>query len=90
MMVFPSISIDIEVFIFNFICYVLKGKAFEMQLAVRGALEMMGIPGYKLISCLDEGISSNIYRATCLSNNQPVIIKVSTQKELSEKKTHRF
>ncbi|NEJ82979.1 protein kinase, partial [Rhizobium leguminosarum] len=51
---------------------------------------MLSIPGYKLLNCLHTGISSNIYRAVRLSDACPVIIKVSTQKVLAEKKVQRF
>ncbi|ACP20942.1 hypothetical protein Aasi_1629 [Candidatus Amoebophilus asiaticus 5a2] len=48
------------------------------------------LPGYKLLHCLHEGTSSNIYRAVRLSDECPVVIKVSTQKVLTEKKAQRF
>jgi predicted ATPase/signal transduction histidine kinase/CheY-like chemotaxis protein/tRNA A-37 threonylcarbamoyl transferase component Bud32 len=48
------------------------------------------LPGYKLLNCLHEGNSSNIYRAVRLSDECPVVIKVSTQKVLTEKKAQRF
>ncbi|MHB9147861.1 MAG: serine/threonine protein kinase, partial [Candidatus Amoebophilus sp.] len=51
---------------------------------------MLSIPGYKLMNCLHTGISSHIYRAVRLSNACPVVIKVSTQKVLTEKKMQRF
>ena len=50
----------------------------------------VSIPGYKLFHCLHEGSSSNIYRAVRLSDECPVVIKVSTQKALTEKKVQRF
>ncbi|MHB9147437.1 MAG: protein kinase domain-containing protein [Candidatus Amoebophilus sp.] len=51
---------------------------------------MLSIPGYKLLHCLHEGTSSNIYRAVRLSDGCPVVMKVSTQKVLTEKKVQRF
>jgi serine/threonine protein kinase len=46
---------------------------------------MLSLPGYKLLHCLHEGPSSNIYRAVRLSDKCPVVIKV-----LTEKKAQRF
>ena len=51
---------------------------------------MLSIPGYKLLHCLHEGTSSNIYRAVRLSDECSVVIKVSTQKSFAEKKVQRF
>ena len=48
------------------------------------------IPGYQLLNCLHGGVSSNIYRAIRLSDECPVVMKVSTQKALTEKKSQRF
>ncbi|NEJ83926.1 hypothetical protein GR268_46640, partial [Rhizobium leguminosarum] len=50
----------------------------------------LSIPGYKLLHCLHEGTSSNIYRAVRLSDECSVVIKVSTQKLLTEKKVQCF
>ena len=48
------------------------------------------IPGYKLHTCLHTGTFSNIYRAIRLADNHPVVIKVSPQQEMSDKKAKCF
>lgn len=48
------------------------------------------LPGYKLLNCLHKGSLSNIYRAVRLSDNYPVVIKLSTKKTVTEKKAQRF
>jgi predicted ATPase/signal transduction histidine kinase/ActR/RegA family two-component response regulator/tRNA A-37 threonylcarbamoyl transferase component Bud32 len=51
---------------------------------------MISLPGYKLLNCLYEGASSLIYRAVRLSDERPVVIKVSAQKALTEKEAQPF
>jgi len=45
---------------------------------------MIDIAGYKLIKCLDEGISSDIYRAIRIADGRPVVIKVNAKKIIDE------
>jgi serine/threonine protein kinase len=65
--------------------YVFVGSSMELK----GGGNLV-LPGYKLLNCLHEGTSSNIYRAVRLSDKCPVVTKVSTQKALTEKKAQRF
>lgn len=51
---------------------------------------MLTVPGYSLHECVHEGALSSVYRATRLSDNHPVVIKVSTQKILTGKKIQSF
>lgn len=51
---------------------------------------LLEIPGYKILERLQEGPSSYIYRALRVTDNHPVIIKVSAQKTLTEKNAQRF
>jgi PAS domain S-box-containing protein len=51
---------------------------------------MPSLPGYTLLACLHEGATSNIYRAVRFADGYPVIIKVSPQKILAEKRAQRF
>ncbi|OJW67425.1 MAG: hypothetical protein BGO68_00170 [Candidatus Amoebophilus sp. 36-38] len=51
---------------------------------------VLALPGYKVLSCLHHGTSSNIYRAIHLADECPVVFKVSSQKALSEEKKQSF
>jgi PAS domain S-box-containing protein len=51
---------------------------------------MLTIADYRLLNCLHEGNLSNTYRAIRLTDNLPVVLKISKQKTISEKTAQRF
>lgn len=51
---------------------------------------MLSLSGYKVLNCIYKGTSAHIYRAIRLSDERPVVIKVSDPVTLTEKKMQRF
>ncbi|ACE06495.1 hypothetical protein Aasi_1160 [Candidatus Amoebophilus asiaticus 5a2] len=68
----------------------LKGGGKTKANSISKVISTPAIPGYKLHTSLHIGTFSSIYRAICLADNHPVVIKVSAQKVITEKKAQRF